>query len=49
MDSASEDAYKRTGTSCVKTSPGSLFGFTRDKVTAYSDRQYIGPDLLCEN
>ena len=50
MDSAGQkDTPKRTGTSCIKTSPGNLFESTGDKVTAYSDRQYSGLDLLSEN
>ena len=50
MDSAGEkDAHKRTGTSCIETSPGNLFESTANKVTAYSDGQYSGPDLLSEN
>ena len=49
MDSAGEDAHKRTGTSCIKTGPGDLFESTGDKVTAYSDGQYSGPVLLSEN
>ena len=47
MDSAEEkDAHKRTGTSCIKASPGNLFESTRDKVTAYSDGQYSSPYFL---
>ena len=50
IDSAGEkDAHKRTGTSCIKTGPGDLFESTGNKVTAYSDGQYSGPDLLSEN
>ena len=47
MHSAGEkDTHKRTGTSCIKTGPGDLFESTGDKVTAYSDGKYSGPDLL---
>ena len=50
MNSAGEkDADKRTGTFCIKTSPGNLFESTGNKVTAYSDEKYSGPDLLSEN
>ena len=50
MDSAGQkDTPKRTGTSCIKTSPGNLFESTGDKVTAYSDGQYSGLALLSEN
>ena len=51
MDSAGEDAHKRTGTSSIKTSSGNLFKSTGDKVSAYahSDGQCSGPDLLSEN
>ena len=50
MDSAGEkDAHKRTGTSCIKTGPGDFFESTGEKVTAYSNGQYSGPDLLSEN
>ena len=50
MESAGEKpAHKRTGTSCIKTIPGNLFESTGDKVTAYSDGQYSGPNLLFEN
>ena len=44
-----KDAHKRTGTSCITTSPGNLFESTGNRVTAYSDGQYSGPDLLSEN
>ena len=43
MDPVGEDAHKRTGTSCIKPSPGNLFESTRDKATAYSDGQYSSP------
>ena len=50
MDSAGEkDAYKRTGTSCINTSPENLFESTVNRVTAYSDEQYSDPDLLSED
>ena len=50
MESAGEKAaHKRTGTSCIKTIPGNLFESTGDKVTAYSDGQYSGTNLLFEN
>ena len=47
MNSAGEkDADKRTGTFCIKTSPGNLFESTGNKVTAYSDGKYSGPDFI---
>ena len=50
MDLAGEkDAHKRTGNSCIKTSPGNVFESTGNKVTAYSDGQYSSPELLSEN
>ena len=49
MDSVGEDAHKRTGTSCIKPSPGNLFESTRDKATAYSDGQYRSSDSLSKN
>ena len=50
MESAGEkDAHKQTRTSCIKTVPGDFFESTGDKVTAYSDGKYSGPDLLSEN
>ena len=50
MDSAGEkDAHKRTGTSCINTSPENLSESTVNRVTAYSDEQYSDPDLLSEN
>ena len=49
MDSVGEDAHKRTGTSCIKPSPGNLFESTRDKATAYSDGKYTSSDSLSKN
>ena len=50
MDLAGEkDAHKRTGNSCIKTSPGNVFESTGNKVTAYSDEQYSSPELISEN
>ena len=36
MDSAGEDAQKRTGTFSIKTSAGNLFESAGDKVSAYA-------------
>ena len=49
MDPVGEDAHKRTGTSCIKPSPGNLFESTRDKATAYSDGQYSSSDKKFTN
>ena len=52
MNSAGEkDAHKRTRTSCIKTSTGNLFESTGNRVTAYSDGQYIiyNRDVLSKN
>ena len=48
MDSAGEDAHKRTGTSCIKTSPGNFFESKGNRVTAYSNGQNSGSELLSE-
>ena len=47
--SREKHAHKRTETSCIKTSSGNLFESTGNRVIAYSDRQYSGPNLLSEN
>ena len=52
MDSAGEkDAHKRTRTSCIKTSTRNFFESTGNRVTAYSDGQYIiyNLDVLSKN
>ena len=50
MNSAWEkDAHEQDGTSCIKAKSENLFESTRNRVTSYSDEQYIGPDLLFEN